>query len=147
MSPPASVIGHRQKDKCWWGKKFKPSKNQHSLKGWDYHYPDLLCATPAQMASPIPSTKRKNWEGLFKLHFIIFSLECGAALHNSSGIIQSPRRVEDVECTWDIYPEDGNKSVLLTFGHFNLPLSFRCEYVAVAVVDYALHSHKEQKID
>ncbi|KAL9953601.1 hypothetical protein ACROYT_G041044 [Oculina patagonica] len=64
--------------------------------------------------------------------------KCGSALHNSSGVIQSPgfpRRVEYSECTWDIYPEDGNKSVLLTFGHFDLPLSFKCEEFYVSVRD------------
>ncbi|KAJ7374263.1 Protein sidekick-1 [Desmophyllum pertusum] len=64
--------------------------------------------------------------------------KCGAAVHSSSGVIQSPgypQRIEHSQCTWDIDPGSRNKSVLVTFQHFNLPLSYECKEFFVSVRD------------
>ncbi|XP_068732482.1 uncharacterized protein [Montipora capricornis] len=65
---------------------------------------------------------------------------CGAAIHKGSGIIQSlgfPYNIQYSDCTWELHPVGGNKSVLLTFERFSLPLSFRCENFYVSVRDQA----------
>ncbi|XP_068738576.1 phosphatidylinositol phosphatase PTPRQ-like [Montipora capricornis] len=65
---------------------------------------------------------------------------CGAAIQKGSDIIQSrgfPHNIEYSDCTWELHPEGGNKSVLLTFERFSLPLSFRCENFYVSVSDDA----------
>ena len=67
-----------------------------------------------------------------KISSFFFPSECGSAVHNSSGVIQSPgfpKRIEYSDCTWDIDPGDEDKSVLLSFPLFNIPLSYKCEYV------------------
>ena len=66
--------------------------------------------------------------------FLFFFIECGSAINNSSGTIQNPGFPKDMEysdCIWDIDPGDRNKSVLLSFSDFDIPLSFKCKYVTV----------------
>lgn len=64
--------------------------------------------------------------------------KCGSAVNNSSGVIQSPgfpKGIECSDCTWDIDPGDEDKSVLLSFPLFNIPLSYKCQNVSVSVSD------------
>ena len=43
--------------------------------------------------------------------------------------------MEYADCIWDIDPGDRNKSVLLSFSDFDIPLSYKCKYVTVKLVN------------
>ena len=61
--------------------------------------------------------------------------ECGAPLYERNGLIRSrefPSRLTYGDCLWDIHPK--NKSVLIHFGHLNLPESDGCRYDEIVIV-------------
>ncbi|XP_068712588.1 uncharacterized protein [Montipora foliosa] len=142
-----------------WGR-LSPKYVRGNLKGYRIYYtfafkyyygwsvrnitvgPDVLDMTITGLQ---PNTYYRVWVKAFtakgegsdkRLSYI--KTKCGSAVHNSSGVIQSPgfpKRIEYSDCTWDIDPGDEDKSVLLAFPLFNIPLSYKCENFYVSVSD------------